>query len=204
MLSFRHNRAEASSARSIGSEDMKTRRVVTGTDARGKSVFVATEEVRGHDYVHIPGMSIVQLWSTSAAPVVPRDFTDPVATVRSVLPDAGGTQLMIVSFPPDAVMMSPSFNPAAAGEETLRAAPGLAERFERDNPGMHTTDTIDYGIVLEGEIWLELDDEQTQHLRKHDVIVQNGTRHAWRNRGKAIARVAFVMIGAHRAPVVGI
>lgn len=178
---------------------MKVRRVVTGRDANGKSVFVAAGDATAqHDYVHIPGMSIVQLWSTPGAPQIPREFTDPAATVQSIVPGPGGTQFMVVSFPPDAVMMSPSFNPVAAGEENLKAAPGLAERFERDNPGMHATDTIDYGIVLDGEIWLELDDGQTQHLRKHDVIVQNGTRHAWRNRGNAVARVAFVMIGAHR------
>ena len=180
---------------------MRVRRVVTGTDARGKSVFVATGEAPAqHDYVHIPGMSNVQLWSTPADPSIPRHFADPVARVESIVPGPGGTQFMMVAFPPDSVMMSPSFNPAAAGEENLRFAPGLAERFERDHPGMHTTDTIDYGIVLEGEIWLELDDGQTQHLRKHEVIVQNGTRHAWRNRGNEIALMAFVLIGARRQP----
>ena len=78
------------------------------------------------------------------------------------------------------------------------AVPGLAECFESDNPGMHTTDTIDYGIVLDGEIWLELDDGQTQHLRKLDVVVQNGTRHAWRNRSGRVTLMAFVLIGACR------
>jgi hypothetical protein len=155
---------------------MKIRRVITGIDATGKS-----------------------LWSTDANPSIPKNFVDPVAAVRSIVPGPGGTQFMIVAFPPDAVMMSASFDPAAAGAESLKAAPGLAERFELDNPGMHTTDTIDYGVVLEGEIWLELDDGQTQHLRKHDVIVQNGTRHAWRNRGNAVALVAFVLVGAKRA-----
>lgn len=106
---------------------------------------------------------------------------------------------MFVSFPPDAVMMAPEFNGAAAAAENLAAAPGLAESFEPEHPGMHTTDTIDYGIVLDGEIWLELDDGQVQHLRKHDVIIQNGTRHAWRNRGERPALLAFVLIGAQRA-----
>jgi hypothetical protein len=178
---------------------MKIRRVVTGNDLKGKSVFVAVGDAPAqHDYEHIPGMSSVQLWSTLSNPVIPRAFSDPVAAIQSIVPGPGGTQFMIVAFPPDAVMLTASFNPAAAGEEMLKATPGLAERFELDNPGMHTTDTIDYGIVLDGEIWLELDDGQVQHLRKHDVIVQNGTRHAWRNRSSATAQVAFVLIGARR------
>ncbi len=179
---------------------MKIRRVITGRDSKGKSVFVENAHAPAqHDYVHIPGMTSVQLWSTSADPAIPGSYSDPVAKIQSIVPGPGGTQFMIIAFPPDAVMMSPAFNPAAAGEESLKAAPGLAERFELDNPGMHTTDTVDYGIVLDGEIWLELDDGATQHLRKHDVIVQNGTRHAWRNRGTAVALVAFVLIGARRA-----
>ena len=178
---------------------MKIRRVITGNDSKGKSVFVAAGDASSqHDYEHIPGMSSVQLWSTLSNPVIPTEFSDPVATIQSIVPGPGGTQFMIVVFPPDAVMMSDSFNPAAAAEEMLKATPGFAERFERDSPGMHTTETIDYGIVLDGEIWLELDDGQVQHLRRHDVIVQNGTRHAWRNRSNAVAQMAFVLIGARR------
>jgi len=62
---------------------------------------------------------------------------------------------------------------------------------------MHTTPTVDYGIVLDGEIWLELDNE-TVHLKRHDIVIQNGTRHAWRNKGTAPATLAFVLIGATR------
>ena len=91
------------------------------------------------------------------------------------------------------------FNPAAAGAENLKHAPGLAETFEMDNPGMHTTDTIDYGIVLRGEVSLELDGGRVEHLRAGDVVVQNGTRHAWRNSGSESALIAFVLIGASRA-----
>ena len=61
---------------------------------------------------------------------------------------------------------------------------------------MHTTPTVDYGIVLEGEIWLELDNGQLWKLKKHDIIVQNGTRHAWRNPSSSPATLAFVLIGA--------
>jgi hypothetical protein len=103
---------------------------------------------------------------------------------------------MIVTFPPDAVLARPGFNPAAADAEQREFIPGLAERFEADAPGMHRTDTLDYDIVLDGEIWLELDDEATVHLRQGDIAVQRGTRHAWRNRGDRTATMCFVLIGA--------
>jgi quercetin dioxygenase-like cupin family protein len=98
-------------------------------------------------------------------------------------------------------MMSGSFDPVAAGNEQLRLSPGIAERFEPDNIGMHTTDTIDYGIVLSGEIWLEVDDGEKTRLRQHDVVIQNGTRHAWRNKSSAPATAAFVLIGVERKEI---
>jgi hypothetical protein len=177
---------------------MNVKRVVTGRNDAGESVFLtANSAPRTHDYAHIPGMSITQLWSTTASPSL-GSIKDPTENVVSIVPDVGGTQFMVVAFPPDRVMASPSFNGAAAAEENLRHAPGLAERFEPDNPGMHTTDTIDYAVVLRGQIWLELDGGRVEHLRAGDVVVQNGTRHAWRNRGDETALLAFVLIGAAR------
>ena len=64
-------------------------------------------------------------------------------------------------------------------------------------PGMHTTDTIDFEVILSGEVWLELDDGEEVHLREGDTFVQNGTRHRWFNRGKVPAKIAVVLIGGH-------
>ena len=77
--------------------------------------------------------------------------------------------------------------------------PGLAERFEPESPGMHTTDTVDYGILMEGEISLELDDGEIVALKPGDIVVQNGTRHAWRNGGSRPATLIFVLVGARRS-----
>ena len=85
----------------------------------------------------------------------------------------------------------------AALAEMEALLPGLAGHMERDSPGMHTTATIDFEVVLEGEIWLELDDGAEVHLRVGDTVVQNGTRPAWRNRGSTTARMAVFLIGAH-------
>ncbi len=91
---------------------------------------------------------------------------------------------MVVTFPPGSVFQSSAFDPNKAVQEQLQATPGLTELFEPNEPGMHTTPTVDYGIVLEGEIWLELDNGKLSKLKKHDIVVQNGTRHAWRNRAR--------------------
>jgi hypothetical protein len=179
---------------------MKVRRVVTSRDSAGRSVFASDADApMAHDFQHIPGMAVANLWRTNSECDIPRQVVDPTPQTPSLVPGPGGTQLLYVVFPPDSVMASPSFDPAAAVAENLKLAPGIAERFEPDHPGMHTTPTIDYGIVLQGEIWLELDAGVVKHLRQHDVVIQHGTRHAWRNRGNAPALVAFVLIGARGA-----
>ena len=78
--------------------------------------------------------------------------------------------------------------------------PDLLSYMENDNPGMHTTDTIDFEYVISGKVWLELDDHKEVHLRPGDTVVQNGTRHAWRNNGSEPCRIVVCMVGAHRAP----
>ena len=178
---------------------MQIRRIVTGHDANGRSVFVSDAEApRTTEFRHIPGFVTSLLWETGADATVPASTQDPAVLARSWVPDVGGTNLMIVTFPPDAVMASPSFDPAAAGGEYMQVLPGLAEKFEMDHPGMHTSDTVDYGLLLDGELVLELDDGQTRALKKGDVVVQNGTRHAWRNPNARSATMLFVLVGARR------
>jgi quercetin dioxygenase-like cupin family protein len=61
---------------------------------------------------------------------------------------------------------------------------------------MHKTNTVDYAVVYEGEIWLELDDAKTIRLKRGDVVVQNGTRHAWRNKRTTTVTMLFFLNGA--------
>ena len=77
--------------------------------------------------------------------------------------------------------------------------PGAAGHYDPDRPGMHTTQSVDIGVVLDGQLVLELDDGEVL-LGPGDVIVQNGTRHAWRNRSDRNCTMAFVMIGADDSP----
>src|SRR5579884_706203 len=112
---------------------MKVRRFVTGRAPNGKSIFVLCDEApRSLDYAHIPGMSNTQVWATPPLPRLEEPVRDPTPAPTSVLPPVGGTQLMIVRFPPDSVMQSPRFDPVAADAENRDWLPGLAERFEPD------------------------------------------------------------------------
>jgi mannose-6-phosphate isomerase-like protein (cupin superfamily) len=138
------------------------------------------------------------LWATSPGEPLQLDGADPTPGVRRQLPEPGGTCFLIVRFPPDSVFADPSFDPVAADAEQRIASPGIAEAFEPDNPGMHTTDSVDYVLVLDGEVWLELDDGELTRLRAGDTVVQNGTRHAWRNRGTEPVTLAVVQVGARR------
>ena len=179
---------------------MQYRRIVTGHDRNGQSVFISdTAAPRTTAFRHVPGFVTSLMWETSPGEVIPATPVDPTVDSQSWVPAPGGTNLMFITFPPDSVMMSPGFDPMAAGGEYMQVLPGLAEKFEMDNPGMHTTDSIDYGVLLEGEIHLELDNGAVKKLARHDVVVQHGTRHAWRNKSDSPATVLFVLMGARRA-----
>lgn len=174
------------------------RRVVTGV-RDGKSVVVSDGPApNAHHYTSIPGMLTSVVYATAAPPRLPQHDTETAPPRMHVLPKPGETRLMMVAFPPDSLFALPGFDPVAADAEQREFIPGLAERFESDMPGMHRTETVDYGIVLDGEIWLELDDGHTTHLHAGDVVVQCGTRHAWRNNGDRTAKLFFVLIGGEQ------
>ena len=178
---------------------MEFRRIVTGYDDAGKSVILSDgQPATSHDFNHTPEMHVSLLWTTAPDQSVGKPVTDPTDSVTCWTPAPGGSVAMVVVFPPDSVMMAPDFDPMAAGGEFLGKLPGFACKFEAQNPGFHTTDTVDYGILLDGELIMELDDGTTTLVKKHDVIVQNGTRHAWRNRSDKPVPVLFVLVGANR------
>jgi mannose-6-phosphate isomerase-like protein (cupin superfamily) len=180
---------------------MKIRRVVVGTGADGKArVFEDGVTPRHFEFASGAGNAGALLWATGATDAVSRsDIIHDATKEVGFVPGTGESRIMITTFPPDSAMMRPDFDAAAFGEEFARLLPGLAEKFEPDNPGMHRTDSIDYDVVLEGEITLELDDGKEVLMRKHDVCVQHGNRHAWRNKGNKPAVMLFVLLGAKRS-----
>lgn len=171
------------------------RRVVTGHDNEGRSIIVSDgTPPRTKEYRSLPGIALSIAWATEPGQPVSRTGTDTTAEVKSIVPVPGGTCLTVMTFPPDASLASPDIDWAGFAAEHLQNAPGLAERFEPD--GMHTTPTVDYVLVVEGEICLETDGGQFIPLMQGDIVVQNGTRHGWRNRSDKPAVIAAVLVGA--------
>ncbi|WP_433475048.1 cupin domain-containing protein [Spirillospora sp. CA-142024] len=171
------------------------RRVVTGHDENGRSVVVSDGPIpRAREFASLPGWVSALPWATEPDEPISRTGEDPTPKVSSLLPAPGGTRFIVLIFPPDTAMADPAFDPIAFAREQRADSPGLAELMEVD--GRHTTPTVDYGIVLQGEIVLELDDGRSVPLSAGDIVIQNGTRHGWSNRGDRPATMAFVLIGA--------
>lgn len=172
------------------------RRVVTSIDGDGVSTFLADGlSPWCAKFQSIPGFDVTMLWATEEATAT-SGLAEEGAWPTSWVPGPGGTRLLVVTFPPDSVMFDEQFDGMAAHREQMEKLPGLAETFEADNPGMHTTPTLDYGVVLSGSVTLELDGGKTKELQPHDVVIQRGTRHAWRNPSPVPATVLFVLLGS--------
>lgn len=177
---------------------MRVRRVVTGRNAEGKSVFLADgASPREMVLKHTPGFISSPLWKIERTPdLTELDRDDPIKAGGTMVMPAGGSSFWVITFPPESVMASVDWNPELAGPELAEASPGIAERMEPDSPGMHETPTLDYVTVLQGALVLELDDGESVELHPGDTVVQQGTRHAWRNRSNEPATISVVLLGA--------
>ncbi|WP_327118617.1 cupin domain-containing protein [Nocardia sp. NBC_01730] len=174
---------------------MRVRRVVAGNDARGKSVLLSDGAVpNSHDFESMPGQAQARVWFTAGPPVTTPPGSEPTSNTGPVVPGFGGASFVIVQYAPDSVVTDPRFDAERAGE-VATYAPDIAEASDPAEPGMHRTPSVDYGVVLDGEIWLELDDGTQTRLTRGDTIVQIGGRHAWRNKTDRPAAVAFVITG---------
>ena len=179
------------------------KRALTGRDASGKSVFKSLDvtpqvvEIQSN-----PGLTFYELYATEGVPQLTGHEPDPMLKKTRDFPDPGGTNFRLISYPPRRwegwkPPAGVTFESALA--ELNEKVPGMGRHFDRSAPGMHTTDTVDYGIVVRGEMTLELDDGQKIHLRQGDCVIQNGTRHRWRNALAEPCLMAFVSVGGKRA-----
>jgi hypothetical protein len=177
-----------------GEKPSTYRRVVTA-NVNGNSVVQSDESLLAYEFKTVPGYEHTLIWVNTTTPDLRQEqrfdrYPD------SVVPGPGGTSLHFVTFPPSEVFANPSFDGEAARSEALTRLRGLADHFEKEDPAMHKTNTVDYAVVYDGEIWLELDGGKTVPLTRGDVVVQNGTRHAWRNKGTTPVTMLFFLNGA--------
>ncbi len=175
---------------------MKIRRVVTGHTPEGKTTVASDTEVDGITITQLPGNEFYRLWGADSAPTFPDDGSP--YHFQNYLPPVGGFRFGIFTVPPQSEIPLEQIDIEGLLKEFEEKLPGLIATMEPNNPGMHTTDTIDFEYVISGEVWLELDDGEEVYLRAGDTVVQNGTRHAWRNKSAEPCRMVVCLIGAHR------
>lgn len=172
------------------------RRIVSGDDAKGNSRIVEDAPAGSiRNVAARPGYRAVNVWRTEATPAK-IGAADSTSEHQGILPPRNGTILRIIDFPPE----------PTDHEELQRQLDSTFGGIYKDaahdrrpgkHPGMHRTETVDYAIVLEGEIWALMDQGETL-MRAGDVLIQRGTNHAWANRSSATARIAFVLIDGTR------
>jgi hypothetical protein len=171
--------------------------VVTGVDDQGKAVFVEDAEVAPVTVDYFPATGFHRLWGSDAPAEAPTDGRPPPAD--AYFPPPGGYRFGLVTFPPAGTARPSDLDLDAALAQVERELPGLMGHREPDTDpetaGMHTTASVDFEVVLRGEITLELDDGRTRTLRPFDTVVQNGTRHRWRNLTPQPAVLAVFMLG---------
>ncbi len=174
----------------------KYRRIVTG-HKHGKSAILSDARLSTYAFQSVPGFEQTYVWATDGA-----EDGDPMRIdaqmPKSALPAPGGSLAQIVTFPPRSRRGENAADSFAVAREYQARLPGLADTFEHDRSEMHITPTIDYALLLDGELWLELDDGETVRLGVGDLVVQQGTRHGWRNESERPATIIFVMLGKVR------
>ena len=166
------------------------RRIVTGIDSSGRSVVTDERELAGDPIsTEFPGTARTQVWGADGPVDLPVFASAP--SFDGYWPRPGGFRFTVGDILPDSARPdAPSSGSAGAVQAVM----------EDGASGFHRTDTVDIVLVLSGEPTLELDDGVVVPLHPGNVVVQNGTRHAWRNRTATPCRITVALFGATRRP----
>jgi mannose-6-phosphate isomerase-like protein (cupin superfamily) len=170
-------------------------RVVTGHDAHGKA-FVASDGPLPTvvEIAAIPGTVFHEVWSTAGMPAPVGNGDDPTIGALTLPPPRLGTRIRFVDIPPDSAEFL-AHGAARMKDAFTQAGDVQASTVKADSPHplMHRTESIDYGVVIDGEMTLVLDDSEVP-LKPGSVVVQRGTNHAWANRSGRPCRMLFVLV----------
>jgi mannose-6-phosphate isomerase-like protein (cupin superfamily) len=174
------------------------RRIVTGHDDDGKAIILEDRPApRAQEMGGAGGLVFHEIWTTDTTPArIDRASGESREHRISLLPPANGTRIRVIDAPPDgdsAAQVTPEmaramFAEIGAAEVMIKSGP-----MPPPHPLMHRTQTIDYAIILEGEMTLILDETETT-VRAGDIVIQRGTSHSWSNRSDSRCRAVFVMI----------
>lgn len=175
-------------------------RVVTGHAADGKAVVSIDGALPTiTEFEAVPGMVFHEVWETSGTPAPVGNGGDP--TIGAVMHQApkNGTRIRFVDMPPDETYLAEASVRVKNLFDEVNHPEGLTVKAGSPHPMMHRTESIDYGIVIEGEVTLVLDDSEVD-LKVGSVVVQRGTNHAWANRSGKPCRVLFIQLDGRYEP----
>ncbi|MBL6957861.1 MAG: cupin domain-containing protein [Rhodospirillales bacterium] len=169
------------------------RRVVTGHDENGTAVVIR-DSVSEHilQRPNRPGVTLTNLWQVTKAPAQMETPDDPVDGDFVLHPPKNGSVFRTVQFDPEDPEVMAKLDGKAAFAE-MGASANIVEGAR--HPFMHRTDSVDYAVILTGEIYMMMDDTEIL-LKAGDTVVQQGTNHAWSNRGTEPCIIAFVLVDA--------
>jgi mannose-6-phosphate isomerase-like protein (cupin superfamily) len=170
-------------------------RVVTGHDAQGKAVVASQGALPTVvEIAAIPGTVFHEVWSTTGAPAPADNGPDPTLGPLMLPPPRHGTRIRFVDIPPDTADYL-AHGGARMQDAFAQIGDSAASTVKADSPHplMHRTESVDYGIVIDGELTLVLDESEVL-LKPGSVVVQRGTNHAWANRSGRPCRMLFVLV----------
>lgn len=174
------------------------RRIVTGHDDKGRSIILS-DEVSAHTRPSpvYPNRGLTDLWRTNETPASNAGDADNAAVEVVLTPPQNGSVFRFFQIPPDDTDPDKSPEELQAAADATFAAMGAAHNRDPNarHPNMHKTDSVDYIILLQGEVTLILDEGEVD-MKPMDVVVQRGTNHAWSNRSSEIAVLAGILIDA--------
>jgi hypothetical protein len=172
------------------------RRLVSGDDASGRSSIIddgpaleSSRTVPGR-----PGYRVTNLWTTLGTPA-PIDQPDRVVEHKGIAPPPNGTIIRVIDIPPESP--DPEERKRQVSAAFGQMFTDADHRPDQRHPGMHRTDSVDYAIVLMGELVAIMDKDETV-MKAGDILIQRGTNHAWANRSGKMCRIAFVLIDGKR------
>jgi mannose-6-phosphate isomerase-like protein (cupin superfamily) len=178
-------------------------RVVTGHDAEGKAIVTSNGPLPTVvELKAIPGTIFHEVWSTSSAPARVDNDPDPTTGPLLLPPPKHGSRIRFVDIPPDtAEYLAQGASRMKEAFEQIGDAKASTVNSGSPHPLMHRTESIDYGVVIEGEMTLVLDDSEVL-LKPGSVVVQRGTNHAWANRSGKPCRMLFILVDGQYGPAI--
>jgi mannose-6-phosphate isomerase-like protein (cupin superfamily) len=178
-------------------------RVVTGHDAHGQAIISSNGPLpMVMEIAAIPGTIFHEVWATCSSPAPVDNGADPSLGALMLPPPKCGTRFRFVDIPPDTEeFLAQGANSMKQAFTQIGDAKASTVKEDSPHPLMHRTESVDYGVVIEGEMTLVLDRESVL-LKPGSVVVQRGTNHAWANRSGKPCRMLFVLVDGQYDPAV--